>query len=58
MSYSVLVCPNHGPQGYRTVCKWCDHQLIDPRNRSISTPPGAVVLAATPLAAVFLPVHD
>lgn len=27
-----LFCITHGPQGYRTICKWCDFSLLPLRD--------------------------
>lgn len=59
MKYSVLFCPEHGPQGHRTVCCFCPFELIPRSSRSGFPLAAALPPALTGEAALFFDVvHD
>lgn len=61
MTYSILFCNEHGNQGHRTICRWCDTRLI-PKNlpEGTRTPvwPASASLEVGPLFIPLDVLHD
>jgi hypothetical protein len=58
MTHPILICPTHGDQGARIVCKWCSFDLFQSigvnRRDSSSLPGVSECVESTPFSSDLL----